>query len=564
LAIRDANGNTVTSDNTTAVTVAIQSGSGGSLGGSLTVTASAGVVTFSGVTLTGLSSQNYVLRFTSVPVLSSTDSSNVTVTAPGTWSTWAASWSITPTPTGNPDGDLYDNVIEYAFRLDPTQGSGAAYQMEPSSVSGASDLVFIRGASSGSSDTTFEIQSTQALGSSTSWNTIALNPSFLQVVSNGDGTETVRIIDIQTVTGLTSGSGFVRLKASVDTDGNTSPDAVSYTEVAGWYLTSTGVGTQTEATRSFGNPFLEEAVFTGTVDSVSGQQLVMTTSATTLDLSTLLTSGSAYYIEFMTGAYAGSRFDVTAGGVGSLTLALDTDLYSGTAPYNTLLGAPPAGLAGSLFILRRHQTLASVFPPAAFTATANPTTASSFQTYSGGAWQTYWLYTSGSATQWVLLGDSNLTDQNSTVLPSGQGAFLQSRTAVSDLLLYGKVRANRFVRPMAVGINLVRSGFPLLQSPSDRSMTIIGNGYTGNRDFKYADQILIWNGDTTSGQTTYETYFLVQAPVSQPSFVPRWARMADSTIQSRDNASLFRADGSAVIRVLNALPTNTMPLPWNP
>jgi len=76
--IRDAQGNLVTSA-TTAVTVAIHSGAGGTLGGTLTVNAVNGVATFAGVTLAGTSGTNYVLRFTTATGLTAADSSNVTV-----------------------------------------------------------------------------------------------------------------------------------------------------------------------------------------------------------------------------------------------------------------------------------------------------------------------------------------------------------------------------------------------------------------------------------------------------------------------------------------------------
>jgi hypothetical protein len=79
--VRDQYGNTLTTDNSTVVTVAILSGTGGTLGvtanGSLTSTASAGVVTFGGVTLSGTVGQNYVLRFTSSPTLTAANSGNV-------------------------------------------------------------------------------------------------------------------------------------------------------------------------------------------------------------------------------------------------------------------------------------------------------------------------------------------------------------------------------------------------------------------------------------------------------------------------------------------------------
>src|SRR5690606_37938862 len=50
--VLDAQSNIVTTDNATEVTVSIGEGDGGTLGGTLTVTAVNGVATFSGVTLT--------------------------------------------------------------------------------------------------------------------------------------------------------------------------------------------------------------------------------------------------------------------------------------------------------------------------------------------------------------------------------------------------------------------------------------------------------------------------------------------------------------------------------
>ena len=94
ITIRDAVGNTVTSDNSTQVTVAIQSGAGGALGGTTTVTASSGVVTFTNLTLAGTVGTNYVLRFTGGG-LTLADSSNVGVT-PGA----APQLAITAQPLG--------------------------------------------------------------------------------------------------------------------------------------------------------------------------------------------------------------------------------------------------------------------------------------------------------------------------------------------------------------------------------------------------------------------------------------------------------------------------------
>jgi Big-like domain-containing protein len=94
--VRDANGNTVTGDNTTQVTVTIFSGTGGTLGGTQTVTAVNGVATFTNVTLAGTVGVNYVLRFTSNPSLTAVNSNNVTVTA------GAAAQMVITQPPGPP------------------------------------------------------------------------------------------------------------------------------------------------------------------------------------------------------------------------------------------------------------------------------------------------------------------------------------------------------------------------------------------------------------------------------------------------------------------------------
>jgi uncharacterized repeat protein (TIGR01451 family) len=78
--VLDAQGNLVISDGSTVVSVAIGSGAGGLLGGTLSVAAGGGVVSFSGVTLAGLVGVDYVLRFTGGPELVSVDSTLVQVT----------------------------------------------------------------------------------------------------------------------------------------------------------------------------------------------------------------------------------------------------------------------------------------------------------------------------------------------------------------------------------------------------------------------------------------------------------------------------------------------------
>src|SRR5205085_1641886 len=77
--IRDASDNVVITDNTTTVTAAIASG-GGTLATTLTVTASSGIATFSGLKITPTIRASK-LSFTSTPTLTTATSNAVTITA---------------------------------------------------------------------------------------------------------------------------------------------------------------------------------------------------------------------------------------------------------------------------------------------------------------------------------------------------------------------------------------------------------------------------------------------------------------------------------------------------
>jgi len=102
LEIRDVDGNVVTSDSSTQITATIGSGASGTLGGTATVTASSGVVTFSNLTLTGLTSETYTLSFDDAGALTAVASSNLTLTGPG-----AASKVVLVTqPVFGPNGQL--------------------------------------------------------------------------------------------------------------------------------------------------------------------------------------------------------------------------------------------------------------------------------------------------------------------------------------------------------------------------------------------------------------------------------------------------------------------------
>jgi len=284
-----------------------------------------------------------------------------------------------------------------------------------------------------------------------------------------------------------------------------------------------------------------------------------------VDLATLLTSGQSYFLEVTSGDNKGHRFDiVSASGIG-VTLATDSDVCSGTPPFNTLAGALPANLVGDKVALHRHKLLGGQYPVAGFFAAGIHTDADQVQTFAAGVWTTYWLYTNGGSPKWVKVGDATLADQAATVLPPGQGSFVLRRNTATLILAYGEVRENDFVNPLCAGTNLTAGGYPLDQSATgtgSRAMNL-GTGFFGSRDFKTADSFFVWKGDTVVGTNGYDTYFLLNRDTVIPAQI-KWVKQGDVSLTSRDAAQLLLGNASVFLRVKNDLHSYTVPSPWNP
>ncbi len=469
-------------------------------------------------------------------------------------------------PDDNPEADRNDNLLEYALAGDPESGAGDLFAIQPSATApGTLEAVFQRPAGA-AGDVTYVLEYAAALGGETVWTSIVLTPEMISVSADGC-LETVTIPDLETLTGLTAGEGFGRLTVGLDADGDDEVDATSSAEVEGWTETELDLCCHT-----FNNPYLREAVFTGTVAAVDGQDL----SFTGEDLEDLLESGVACYLEVTSGENEGQRFDVVSAAGTTVTLANDSDLDSPAAPFNTLTGAPPASLLGDTVVLRPHWTLGGLFPPEAYAATGSQSTADQVQLHAGGEWVFYWLYDAGDSdpetARWVLAGDNLLTDQGATVLPPGQGMFVLKHPPEVATVSYGEVRANDFVRPLAAGHNLVGGGFPVDQSATgtgSRQMTLAGTGpvaendFFGSRDFKTADSFFIWRKDAVTGADSYDTCFLLSNSPTNPT-VYRWVKVGDATLATQDAAVLFLSDRSVFVRVAAGLPGYRIPCPWQP
>ncbi|MEI6653795.1 MAG: SdrD B-like domain-containing protein [Verrucomicrobiota bacterium] len=477
----------------------------------------------------------------------------------GTWQEWQF---LNPLdgknhPSDDPDGDGYDNLIEYAFRLPAGSGTGIPLNIRPStSTLGVIEVTFTR-PTGATSNVTYYLEYSQGLGNPTSWISIPLNAigsRNMVVTPVSPCTESVTIRNFE------ARKGFVRIRAELDLNGDHVTDHVARTETEGWTETALGLGI-----RTYNDPYLCESVFTGTVDNTGGvsiQTLHFAQSAGSVDLATLLQPRGAYYLEVTSGINEGQRFDVVSASGNTVTLATDGNLFSATPPFNTLTGALPASLAGNRVVIRRHWTLGELFPVGRFFAAGVPTAADQVQTFANGAWTTYWLFTSGGSLRWVKDGDGSLADQAATVLAPGQGMFVTKRSIGTTVVAFGEVRKNKFITPLHAGINLVGGGFPSSQSatgPGSRQMDL-AHGFMGGLLSSTADMFSVWKGDTAVGSAGYDDYSLYQESIPVP--LSKWVKVGVASLAPQDAELLFLDDCSVFIQTQNALQAYTVPCPW--
>jgi hypothetical protein len=474
--------------------------------------------------------------------------------------TWAEWLELHPgeSASGNPDGDVLDNFGEFAFAQPYDSGAGTPFCISTSpTVSGDLIGTFVR-PKQATDNVVYILEYAASLASPTVWQSLVLQAGDLEVSDNGYCLENVTILDLEGLTGLEAGSGFVRLRADLDANNDLAVDHVTRTSVKGWKETTTSPGC-----RSFNDPFLHCPVFTGTVTSASGSTIDLSGSAGGTDIGFLLASGTSYYIEMTSGENEGHRFDIVSASGGLVTVANDSAPASLTAPFNTLAGPLPADLAGDGIVIRRHRTLGEVFPPENFGASVSQSLADQIQLGSAGQWTLYWLYDDNGSPRWV--NDVTLVDRGDTVLPPGQGIFFNNRNTTGAILAYGEIRANDFRRPLASGANLVGGGYPLDQSATGsggRAMTQ-AQGFLGSRNFKQADRFLIWNGDAAVPAAGYNSYFLLNGAPVQPALI-QWTRTGDVSLQPQGDAMLFLGNRSVFIEVAADRFDYLTPSPWTP
>jgi hypothetical protein len=448
--------------------------------------------------------------------------------------------------TGNSDGDQSDDLLEFA--LGQAADSGAAstkggFCVELA-ISGTVDAILTRPI--GVSDVTYTLQTSTVLGNPTVWTPW---PGAVPTPSdNGDGTETLTFADLETVVGV---AGIARLQVDFD---NGSITGQSFTPVFGWHSQ-----TNTAACESCSFPYAVKSLFSG-VSSTAGPSLTVS--------GTPVLGAGTHYIEILSGALEGHRFDVAS--VGNDNVTLDA-----SSARNTLNPVPD--LTGAPFALRPHATLATIAPPELFAADNDSNAGDRILAYSAGAWTTYWVFDmSGTMPkQWTDAADGDADDAGQTIVDITEGIFLHPKSGEVSLTMVGVARAWAVAGSLDGGFNLVGSTYPIDQSPEAREMFRDDSGepgaiegkdwFTASNDPLQADQLMFWLGDTIPAASGYETYFRLNLGVAA---YDHWTYQGDSNLDDSGDDQLFMRGRAAFINLRTAHDRSDadavwlMPAPW--
>jgi hypothetical protein len=265
-------------------------------------------------------------------------------------------------------------------------------------------------------------------------------------------------------------------------------------DIVGYQTISVPVGLSTA-----GFPLLNPDVLKVATTTLTGAALAL---AGQTNVGALLSSVEPYYIEVYSGALKGDRFDVD---VAATIAAANGNVVLNSASLNNtfLFSSVGTSLNGATVALRKHVTIEQVqgMASAALVGNNSASSADQIQFYDNATagYAAYYLRADG--TTWRKVGTT--TTANKTPIPSGVGVFISKKTGAATLTAVGNVRLNDFSVPYQVGLQLAAPGVPIDVTPASQGGTV-ANGWTGNNSASLADQIQVYNPDTSG----YDAYYL--------------------------------------------------------
>ena len=479
-------------------------------------------------------------------------------------------------PGDNPDGDIYNNALEYALCLHPGSGleshGGFCLTKAPD---GTVTAEFMR-ARGGLSDVTYTLEGADTLGTPTAWTAIT---SVSETVNTTDSdvprdAEKVLFNNLEAASEFSDGttSGVVRLGVEID-------GVTYYTKSFGWQCH----GYNDYECATFSTPFSEKPVYSGTFGDGAltlatdgdGNVTFDVSDAASSDLTSVVGSNGEYYLQITSGDLEGQRFDILNGGVGELTLVNDSDIFEETvATLNTMNGLPAdALLQGQTFEVIRFQTVDDLFDPMTNFAGEEDSDPNDFTRLlfynsrsSTPGFEILGLVGTNTAnSKWVLTNDLvTQTDQGGMRLdpcggnwvhPKSSGDPANPSSTPIEVQSFGMIADHDQACAFNEGFNLTGAVYPFDQTPAGangRDLTVAPAGFEGGIDPDQATELLFWQGDTVvddpsvlSYEERYANYMLLDGGGMQ-----NWIDINDVALQNLDSVLLLESHRAVFLKLL--------------
>ncbi|MGK0185766.1 MAG: putative repeat protein (TIGR03806 family) [Verrucomicrobiales bacterium] len=434
-------------------------------------------------------------------------------------------------PTSNEDGDIFDDLMEFALGSDPNAGAEINEGLRLDLSSGTVTASYERPASV--NGVAWMLQRSADL---VQWHNVSATPG---INSAEPGMNMVTYSGLQNETGLSLDEGYLRLKVLLG-----GPIATSYTLPVGWKKTAIEAGYRTHS-----YAFSDKASYSGKIAS----QTVSSITTAAGSVTGLLESGARYYLEITSGADGGHRFDLAESGSAGNTLVVD---FSADAA-NTR-ATLPSGLAGAQFVVRRHLTIGEAYPPALFDGGRDPALVDQLQFFVGNGYDTVFLFDrgDGSSPFWTSNSNALLEDTGTRVLPPGSACFIKKAVQSTAVTAYGQIRISPFVQPLRKGLNMLGVPHPKDHSPTTRKL-LLADGFFGAPDPANADQLQVWSGDSGGNVTGFRSYFLLDGGAS--SIYRYWSVMESASLTNEDATKLFLQDRAVFLKCAGDRPDYVVP-----
>jgi hypothetical protein len=286
-----------------------------------------------------------------------------------------------------------------------------------------------------------------------------------------------------------------------------------------------------------------------TVDGSGNARLSLPVAAQTSPASVLV-AGTAYYLEVISGALEGERYEVDV--ATTLTLGAGRVALDLTSPRSTASTVVLASLNGCGVAIRPHLTLAKIqamFSPA-LVGNNNAALADALLVYGGSGFTTYYLR--GDNLAWRKAGST--TDYAAMVIAPDDGVLVQLRSGSKVMTHFGLPRMNDFRLNLKSGYTVGSTGYAVDLSPLQFG-AIINAGpapqheWIGNNLQSSADGMQLFD----PAKRSFTSYYLRSDGVS-------WRTPGSTSVLT--NTALLKPSSYFIIKRTNSNPNYLVLRPY--